>query len=304
MKTLRILALTSLVAGFGLMTGCDSTSSGEAPVIKSLYVGDHETDLATFEFQANNTYRMVGTVENVSSWAWTIQNSTGATVETLTADAPNGSGTTDLGLGTAKRVQFTPKSSWGASGTYTIKGVLTGTDGSTLTKSFSIKAATGGSTGTAVSSKSLTLGSNNNSNGGSLDADAMVNYKLSEVTTTAMQGDIDLYYGYSSTNSKDRFFTPAQAKASSFNGIKDWTNIASIEIYDLGTMTQTAFDALATQEAIDALFTGKTKETDGSVDAAANVVVGIKTSKGAMRVIHVDAITGGASGTVTVKGYK
>lgn len=303
MKTFRILALTSLVAGFGLMTGCDSTSSeGNAPVIKSLYVGDHEADLATFEFQANNTYRMVGTVENVSSWAWTVLNSTGATVETLTADAPNGDGTTDLGLGAAKRVQFTPKSSWGATGTYTIKGVLTGTDGSTLTKSFNIKAATGGTTTPALTITTVTLGSNNNATAGSsLDADAMASYKISEVTT-ALQGEVDAYYAYSSTDKADKFFSPSQAKTSGFDGIKNWAVSTSVQLYNLGTLTETAFAAVNSQAAIDALFTGKTAMV--SVNAAADVVVGIKTSKGAMRIIRVNAITPGAAGTVTIKGYK
>lgn len=301
MKNLRILALTSLLAGFGLMTGCDTTSSNnESPTIK-----DATLDLTTLTAGGGSTTMRGIVADDNSGISLSIKVLSGTTdvsnkfTISFTAipasekswsigDPAKGNGKITA-LGTA------------ANGTYTLVYTATDKDGATGSAQVSFT-VTGGSTVTTLTEATVILGSNDNTTAGSsLDADALVSYKISEVTT-ALQGEIDAYYAYSAAAAKDRFFSPAQAKTSLFDGIKNWTVSNSVELYDLGTLTDVAFAAVNNQTAIDALFTGKTAVT--SVDAAANVVVGIKTSKGAKRIIRVNSITPGATGTVTVKGYK
>jgi hypothetical protein len=305
MKTLRILALTSLVAGFGLMTSCDSTSSTSGPSIKDFQIAN--TDGTGFDEAKDSltaggsvaTYGEVNADAGLASVTVVVKDAAGATKLSL----PNNTSATSykFGPGTSVSINIATTSTW-ASGRYSVQLTATDKNGNTATSASLPLLIKGGTTTPAITAATLTLGSNNNSNGGSLDADAMVNYKISEVTT-ALQGEIDLYYGYSSTAAKDRFFTPAQAKASGFNGISGWNVSSTVALYDLtSAVNEAAFNALTTQAAIDALFTGKVSVI--SVDASAGTVVGILTSKGAKRVIRVNSITTGAAGSVTIKGYK
>lgn len=308
MKTLRILALTSLVAGFGLMTGCDTTSSTSGPTIKEFQIANTDGtgfNEATDSLAAGGSVAVWGEVTSdagLSNVTVTVKDAAGATKLSL----PNSTSATSYVFGPDKTVKITiaTTTAW-AKGKYSVQLTATDKNGNSSTSSslpLLIKGGTTVPTGTAVTATTVTLGSNDNATyGSSIDADAMSVYKISQVTT-ALQGGIDAYYAYSSTDKLDKFFSPSQAKTSGFDGIKSWTVSTSVSLYNLGTMTATAFAAITTQEQIDALFTGKTSAV--SVPAAADVVVGIKTSAGVYRVLHVDAITAGSTGTVTVKGYK
>jgi hypothetical protein len=305
MKTLRLLALTSLVAGFGLMTGCDTTASSSAPEITEFETANF-TD-ATDTWTSGMDLEFYGTAKDDNSLktlTLEIVNSAGTAVYTSTKNVSG----TSIDFGSGEDIVFTINNpgTWVA-GAYTAKLTAADNDGLTATKTITLAKVAGSGTttptGTAVTSTTVTLGSNDNATyGSSIDADAMVAYKISQITTTALQGEVDAYYAYSSTAKADKFFSPSQAKTSGFDGIKNWSVSTTVALYNLGTMTSTAFAALTTQEAIDALFTGKSSVV--SVDAASDVVVGIKTSAGVYRVLHVDAITAGSTGTVTVKGYK
>lgn len=299
MKTFRILALTSLVAGFGLMTGCDSTSSSSAPEITEFQATFAEESATWTSGLEIEFYGKATDDNNLSQLKLEFIDAAGKATA-IKAVAVSGS---SVKFGTNESVKFniTNPGNWAVTGSYKIRLTATDNDGLTSSKDLTFKQIDG--TGaSALTQATVTLGSNNNATAGSsLDADAMASYKISEVTT-ALQGEVDAYYAYSSTDKADKFFSPSQAKTSGFDGIKNWAVSTSVQLYNLGTLTETAFAAVNSQAAIDALFTGKTAMV--SVNAAADVVVGIKTSKGAMRIIRVNAITPGAAGTVTIKGYK
>lgn len=299
MKTFRILALTSLVAGFGLMTGCDSTSSSSAPEITEFGA---TIDEAVAPWTSGTELEFYGKATDDNSLTnLKLEFIDAAGKATAIKSVAVSGSSVKFGINEAIKFQITNPGNWAVTGSYKIRLTATDNDGLTSSKDLTFKQIDG--TGaSALTQATVTLGSNNNATAGSsLDADAMASYKISEVTT-ALQGEVDAYYAYSSTDKADKFFSPSQAKTSGFDGIKNWAVSTSVQLYNLGTLTETAFAAVNSQAAIDALFTGKTAMV--SVNAAADVVVGIKTSKGAMRIIRVNAITPGAAGTVTIKGYK
>jgi hypothetical protein len=185
MQKLRFLPLAAIGLAFGLLTACDSTSSKDAPSVSTaLYVSGNPTTL-----QANTTYHLAGTVENVTSWSWTVVNSaTGKTVATISADAPNGSGSTDVGKGSSsKLVEFTVTSAWGATGTYVITGALTGTDGSTINTTVTVTATPGGTNTSATATTLYTTGAVYDVNGpskGAFDLISNVGVSASSDNTT------------------------------------------------------------------------------------------------------------------------
>jgi hypothetical protein len=312
MKKFRILTLASVFALSGLMTGCFEDGSNESPTITdfriAVSVGTDGTQSTTIDVTASTQAVVYGKYADdnaIKTVSVSFKDPTGATVNptvSKTGAAPGGKAWNSNVDG---KWVITPLTGL-CNGEYTATATVTDDEGasSSATAKFTITGASttcGGAVET-IGDTTVTLGSNNNANGGSLDADEMRTYKISEVTSTAIQGKIDLYYGYSSSATADRFFTPAQAKTSDYNGIKDWTNIAAIEIYDLGTMTEAAFDAIDTETEIEAAFTGKTAESDGSVNAATGVVIGLKTSDDVMTLIRCTSINTGAAGTVQIKG--
>jgi hypothetical protein len=305
MKTLRIFALTSLVAGFGLMTSCNTTASGDAPSISSaIYVSDHQSDLATFVFQANNTYHLAGTVQNVSSWSWTIENSSG-TVETISAAAPSGSGSTDIGSGNAKLIAFTPKSSWGATGSYSIKGVLTGTDGSTLTTKLTFQAAPGGTTTptgttTTISSQGgpFTIGAQKADSASFISVTKAADFATitSGGKTAADEANIDVIF-FADNSGTPSFFSPAEAKAQGLGKVSSWSTWNNTVIVSAGST------ALSTVEAAKALTDNSSSH---SVAVTANTWYAIKldNSKG-YGAIHILTLSGnGQSASATISLFE
>ena len=312
MKKFRILTLASVFALSGLMTGCFEDGSNESPTITdfriAVSVGTDGTQTSTIDVTASTQAVVYGKYADdnaIKTVSISFKDPTGAAVSptvSKTGAAPGGKAWNSNVDG---KWVITPLTGL-CNGEYTATATVTDDEGSSssATTKFTITGAATdcGGSGTTIGDTTVTLGSNNNNNGGSLDADEMRTYKISEVTSTAIQGKIDLYYGYSAAAAKDRFFTPAQAKASLFNGIKDWTVSTTVEIYDLGTTTDAVFNALDTEAEIEGAFTGKTAESDGSVDAATGVVIGLKTSEGTMTLIRCTSITTGAAGTVQIKG--
>lgn len=312
MKKIRILTLASVFALSGLMTGCFEDGSNESPTITdfriAVSVGTDGAQSSTIDVTASTQAVVYGKYADdnaIKTVSISFKDPTGTAVSptvSKTGAAPGGKAWNSNVDG---KWVITPLTGL-CNGEYTATATVTDDEGasSSATAKFTITGAatTCSGSGITIGDTTVTLGSNDNANGGSLDADEMSTYKISQVTSTAIQGSIDLYYGYSSAAKTDRFFTPAQAKASLFTGIKDWTNTAAIEIYNLGTMTEANFDAIDTEAEIEAAFSGKTAETDGSVDAAAGVVIGLKTSEGTMTLIRCTSITAGAAGTVQIKG--
>lgn len=300
MKKTRTLALAAFSAIALTFVGCDSTDSS-SPEISSFETANFDETTATWTSGGElEFYGKVTDDNSVASLKIAIVSTAGDTVYSTTK---NTSGTSvSFGADESVVLTLTNPGTWTA-GTYYAVLIATDNDGLTATKSITLTVAgTTTPTETKLSSTSLTLGSNDNATyGSSLEADDMTVYKISGVTTTTIQGDIDAYYAYSSTSATDKFFSPSQAKTSGFDGIKSWTVSTSVALYDFGTMTAAAFDSLDTESEVKALFTGATSAV--SVEATEGKVVGIYTSQGAYRIIRVSAITAGSTGTVTVKGF-
>ncbi len=220
MKKLQVLALTSVFAAFGLMTACGTDSNGNAPSVSSpVYISGLQSATDTTQtLDTTTVYHLTGTVVDVQSWSWTVVNASGATVATLTEPAPSGSGDTKLGS-TYVMVTFTPKTAWGASGIYTLKGVLTGTDGSTTTTvniTFKAKTAGGSTTTTPLTSQgTLSVGGFNASAGSfiGLGTNPAVAYKSAQ--TQANAGNIDLVVTANADGSAAIFESTAAAVSNS-----------------------------------------------------------------------------------------
>lgn len=185
-----------------------------------------------------------------------------------------------------------------ANGDYTVKVVArSGTDSAVGKAGFKVA-------GTVVITEELILGSNQNAKGGSVDLDLLKVYTHADAK--AVSGKIDLYYAHSLLTG-DRLFTPFQAKQSGFgetsNGPATWTTANDTEFRKL-TLSESAFSAVSTQEAIDALWAGGTVITGGSeaVNEGSTFIVNTEMAKKVL--IRVTAYVEGESGTITVRGTK
>lgn len=185
-----------------------------------------------------------------------------------------------------------------ATGDYTVKVVAhAGNDSAEATTTLKV-------TGTAVTTDELILGSNQNAKGGSVDLDLLKTYTHAEAKP--ISGKIDLYYAHALLTG-DRLFTPEQAKASSFgessNGPATWATVNDTEFRRL-TLSESAFSAISTQEAIDALWGGATPITGGSAAVEEGATFIVNTDMAKKVLIRVTAYVEGDEGTITVKGTK
>jgi hypothetical protein len=185
-----------------------------------------------------------------------------------------------------------------ATGEYTVKVVArTGTDSVVANTTLTVN-------GNAVTTEELTLGSNQNSNGGSVDLDELKVY--THAAAKDVSGKIDLYYAHALIGG-DKLFTPAQAKISGFgsasNGPATWTTANATEFRKLD-LSESAFSAISTQEAIDALWATAEVVTGGSdeVDEGSTYIVNTDMAKKVL--IRVTAYVEGDTGTITIKGTK
>lgn len=172
---------------------CTTDSDSAAPTISSaLYVSGYAANDTTTTLLASTNYHLAGTVKDVASWSWTIvRASDNAVVDTIITNAPAGSGSTDIGSGSATLVQFTPTAKWGPTGIYYVQGVLTGTDGNKLTAQVKIKAAPGGSVGTALTIVgTFTAGGFDASAGSFISLSSATAYHTKELTTDRTNIDL------------------------------------------------------------------------------------------------------------------
>lgn len=185
-----------------------------------------------------------------------------------------------------------------ATGDYTVKVVARSGDDSAVGKT-PLKI-----TGTVVVTEEIILGSNQNAKGGSVDLDMLKTYTHAEAKP--ISGKIDLYYAHSILTG-DRLFTPEQAKDSEFgedsNGPATWTTVNDTEFRRL-TLSESAFSAISTQEAIDALWAGATPITGGSAAVSEGATFIVNTDMAKKVLIRVTEYDEGDEGMITVKGTK
>lgn len=303
MKKSRLLSLLAAFAATSFMTACDFGSDDEDSSKPEISGFDAPAFGESVDAWSEGTpVSFKGTVSDdnsVSTIKFQIVDPlTGKVVKDLQTFTINKSSVT-FGPDQDLKVSFTNSGDWVSTGNYFIRIVATDNDGLTNSADLNFKSIVGDAANLDIADTTLTLGSNGNANPGFLDADDMSAYNVT--AAAAVKEDIDLYYGYSATAGKDRFFTPAQAKASEFNGIKDWSSTATVTLKS-ATMTAAQFDAITSQTQVDSVFNAATSATGGSVDVAAGTVIALKTSSGNNVLIRVSSVVTGAAGTVTIKG--
>ena len=170
MKTLRILALTSLVAGFGLMTGCDTTASSSAPEITQFETANF-TD-ATDTWTSGMDLEFYGTAKDDNSLKTIkldIVGPSGTVVETITKNVSG----TSVDFGGNKTIVLTIKNTgaWVA-GAYTAKLTATDNDGLATTKTITLAKVAG--TGSSATTTPLTAQGTLNVGGFSTSAPSFI----------------------------------------------------------------------------------------------------------------------------------
>jgi hypothetical protein len=158
--------------------------------------------------------------------------------------------------------------------------------------------------GTAVVMEELTLGSNQNATGGSVDLDDLKVY--THEAAKAVSAKIDLYYAHSASG-EDKLFSPLEAMIAGFgvntNGPSTWS-IANATVFRKLDLTDSAFAAIATQESIDDLWTTGDLVASGSDAVAVGSTYIVNTDMAKKVLIRVTAYAAGDTGTITVKGTR
>ncbi len=295
----RMAIVSGLMAGSMLLTGCltdaGKSSSGNVKIA--------DLKITPASIKAGQSADIEGTVTSASAltsivitvWKGTDDYTLGKgflVTQGVLADAKKAwslktDGTSKVTVGGAA-----------ATGDYTVKVVaFAGNDSVVGTATITV-------TGTTVTTQELTLGSNQNAAGGSVDLDELKTY--GHAAAKAISGKIDLYYAHSSSGD-DKLFTPAQAKLSGFgettNGPATWTTANATEFRKL-TLSESAFAAISTQEAIDALWATGTPVVGGGDAVAEGSTYIVNTDMAKKVLIRVTAYTAGDTGTITIKGSK
>jgi hypothetical protein len=185
-----------------------------------------------------------------------------------------------------------------AIGDYTVK-VLAKSNDDSATATVPLKVD-----GTVVVLEEVTLGSNQNATGGSVDLDEMKVYTHAEAGPVS--GKIDLYYGHSAAEG-DKLFSPLQASISGFGlnsgGPATWDK-ANATVFRKITLSDSAFAAISTQESIDDLWgLGTLVLGDGDVVAVGSTYI-VNTDMAKKVLVRVTAYAEGDTGTLTIKGSK
>jgi len=182
-----------------------------------------------------------------------------------------------------------------AVGEYTVKVTArSGNDSTSATTTLTV-------TGTEVNTEEITLGSNQNAIGGSVDLDNLTVYTHADAK--AVSETIDLYYAHSATGG-DKLFTPAQAKVSEFgattNGPATWDEANETEFRKLD-LSESAFADITTQEAIDNLWATGDEVTGGGDEIEEGSTYIVNTDMAKKVLIRVTEYVPGDAGTITVK---
>lgn len=292
------LMIVGAMAGGLLFTGCLTDSKSDNSNVK---IADLKVTPASAK--AGQSVDVEGTVSSDAGLTAVV-----ITVWKGSTDVTSGSGftvsQTALG-GTAKawslKTDGNVKIDVGgaaALGDYTVKVVArSGTDSAVATTTLKLD-------GTVVTTAEVVLGSNQNAAGGSVDLDNLTVYTHAQAKP--ISGKIDLYYAHSATDG-DKLFTPLQAKNSGFgmttNGPATWDVANATEFRKL-TLSESAFAAITTQEAIDALWaTGTVVLGGGDVIAEGSTYI-VNTDMAKKVLIRVTAYVAGDTGSITVKGTK
>jgi hypothetical protein len=294
MKTLRILALTSLVAGFGFMTGCDTTASSSAPVIDQFEATFDEANTTWTSGLEIEFYGKASDDNNLTKLSLDFIDASGKA--TLIKSVAVSGSSVKFGINESVKFQITNPGTWAATGSYKIRLTATDNDGLTSSKELTFKEISGtGSvtpTPTTLASAMDTLGGTSSSFGSYLDADAMVVYKSSAAAANAAA--IDLVFN-NTADGKNEIRSPSDASWLTWSP-KNTSKMNKVSV---------DYDATNTQAKIDALYNAGTASVTLQGIVAGDVVV-VHTSAGKNVLIKIVSLsnTGAANVVFYIKGYK
>ncbi|MEO7424015.1 MAG: hypothetical protein ABI036_02445 [Fibrobacteria bacterium] len=263
------LKTTSASVAAGTSTAVEGTITSEAALTSiSIKVWKGSTDVTT-----GAGFTVTQTQPTGSAKAWSLKTDGGAMIA----------------VGGAAGV-----------GDYTVKVTAKSGDDS------AVASTTLAITGTAVTTEELTLGSNQNAVGGSVDLDDLKVYTHAQAEPISEK--IDLYYAHALIGG-DKLFTPAQAKLSGFGdgtkGPADWDDAkANATVFRKLDLSESAFSAITTQEAIDNLWAAGEAITGGSDEVEEGSTYIVNTDKAKKVLIRVTAYAAGETGTIKVRGTK
>jgi hypothetical protein len=261
------LKTTSASVAAGTSTAVEGTITSDAALSSiSIKVWKGSTDVTTGE-----GFTVTQTQPTGSAKAWSLKTDGGA----------------KIAVGGAAAV-----------GEYTVKVTAkSGDDSAVASTTLTV-------TGTTVTTEELTLGSNQNAAGGSVDLDELKVYTHAQAKP--ISGKIDLYYAHALIGG-DKLFTPAQAKLSGFgedtNGPATWSE-ANATVFRKLDLSESAFSAITTQEAIDNLWAAGEAISGGGDEVEEGSTYIVNTDMAKKVLIRVTAYVPGDEGTIKVKGTK
>jgi len=276
MKTLRIAALTTVFAAFGLMTGCDlfgtNSDATGAPLIA-------EFESANFNegsqiWSKNDTIEFYGkaTDENsVTSLSLDLVNASGTVVKNIASRTTSG---TSVKFGKSETVKLTivNPGDWATTGSYTVRLTAKNQDGQTGSKDMVFKYIEGSTgaptpTGTALTEieqyedgSLIRAGSQGSSYFSFLSIQEATTYTSGTITDWTK---IDLVF-FASTSGTPTLYSPAEAKSQGLGSLTTAPVVAT-KIWK----TTSTYESITTAEALASAITAAKTATPTAVSATA-----------------------------------
>lgn len=311
MNKTRLASLLTAFAACGFMTACDFGSNDDSskPEISGF---DAPSFAESQDAWAEGTpVSFKGTVSDDNSVKeikfQIVDKTTGNVIKELQTFTIDKSSVT-FGPDQDLKVSFTNTGSWVNTGSYWIRIVAIDNDGLTSSEDLNFTSIVGTATPDVYTAVD-TLGANDNTKYGSyFDVRSLESHTQAEANT--MKDEIDLFFGFATAGAfanKLVLFSTAEAKAGSFDNVKDWAagDVRATEIRKT-TLTEAQFNALNTTSALQSAFTSATPSTPaGRTDVTANTAYAVKTTDATpvYAVIWVGTVSGtGATASIAIKG--
>jgi hypothetical protein len=299
MKTLRIVALTSVFAAFGLMTGCDlfgTDSSNESPTIT-----DTRLDNGTLNASTGGSTTVRGIVaDDAAGMSLSLKVMQGTTDKSSSftisfTDIPSAEKSWSIGSPDQGKGSIAAKST-AASGTYDLVYTVTDAAGASATAKVSF-AVVGGTTTTStpiVSKGTLDVGGTSATPPSFIGLNPVARYTSSQTITNFAK--VDLVVTNAANTTTAIFESTAAGVIDATLQQSYWAGGRATLIKDVGTTVPADLEA-----AIAALGT--------STSQSANIVAGhtyvAKTAEGLYAVLTASNVVGtGANVTLTVTVYE
>jgi len=158
----------------------------------------------------------------------------------------------------------------------------------------------------AVTTMTMTAGAQGNDTlppGSFLDLDFFQDFTEPEVTFNGNDGEIDLFFGYSTAISASAIYSPIVAKTGIGGaGFTIAQSLLPANTTAIRSVTIASFAAITSKAQVDSLWLASTTDADGRLPIANGNTFLAKSDLGLIVLIQVSNLTTGALGTVTLTG--